>query len=358
MMNNELHNRIDEIANRIKQNGDVSAYLKDRSVSPIVRLLMRLNDLPKANVPTSALARVRSQVLSRIAASEKTFSPAFVRVSYFTRVLKLSTAVLGSLLIVTSLTVGVAVAALQSVPGQPIYPLKKIVENVQLKLAHNEQERAKLQLQFAANRLDELEAVLTRTEDKRIDAEEIQKLVQDAVKNVESGTSAAVSAAQTSEQNKPKVSLANQLVELNNKLQSALVDSEGDVKIELEKALEISRISKEQAIANLERAGLKLEATPISIEEKPATDHVKANGKITALNETSVSIASVKFLLTKDTLYTNLKFSDLKLNLDVSIEGVIKDGKTYAVSITLEMETDVVKPDTELPAEPATDEAQ
>ena len=98
----------------------------------------------------------------------------------------------------------------------------------------------------------------------------MQKIISKTVKDLQASTNAAVAATQVPS-DETNISTLTKLAELGNKqeavLKSATIRIEGEVKEELEKALEISRISKEEAIANIERAGLKVEGQAVILEE-------------------------------------------------------------------------------------------
>src|SRR3989344_765940 len=149
-MPDNIEQLIEEITNRLKQNGDVSDYKKSRQLSGIVTLLTHLNNLPKASVPNADFMRIKDQILDRIAVS-KTDKQKIGWLASIPMALRFSLAAIGSLLIIVGLTLGVAVTAMQSAPGQLSYPLKKIVENIQLKLTPADQQ-PNLQMKFAITR--------------------------------------------------------------------------------------------------------------------------------------------------------------------------------------------------------------
>ncbi|MBX4191518.1 MAG: hypothetical protein KW804_01825 [Candidatus Doudnabacteria bacterium] len=293
-----------------------------------------LQSIAKTKMPDFNSDRIRNQILDRIAIPVE--SGFMTRASAFAPFLRLGAGVMASLLIVVSLTLGVAVAALDSVPGSSIYPLKKIVENIQLKLTPSD-EKSALQLKFASNRVDELQEVLEQKQEGKISAEEADKIIVSTVKDIQKTTAAAVN-------NNPRSkTVVNKLADISNKLKAASVQTEGQVKIDLEKALEDTKISQEEAIKNLEKAGLKVEASPLTI-----SDTITASGKLTAVTIDSASIGTAKFLLTKDTKFVGLEAKDLKAGMLVDIKGEIKDNKSYALQITkvAELKTETVVPDT------------
>jgi hypothetical protein len=322
-MQDNAEQLIEEITNRLKQNGDVSDYKKIRHLSGIVTLLTQLNGLPKASVPNADFMRIKNQILDRIAVPEMDTQKVGWLAS-FPMALRFGLAAFGSLLIVVSLTLGVAVTAMQSAPGQLSYPLKKIVENIQLKLTPKDQQ-SNLQMKFAITRVDELNQILQQQRDGQISAQDAQKIVATTVNDLKKTTNAA--AKSTSSQ--PKPGIVNKLADLSNKLQIASIKSEGEVKIELEKAVQSTQDSQAEAIKNLVEAGIKVDGEPVT------TNTVSASGKLTAVSDVTINIGTAKFLITKDTKYVNLANQDLSVGQIVDIVGEIKDNKTYASQITL-----------------------
>src|SRR5258708_16168691 len=106
-----------------------------------------LKSVSRTQVPAFDFARVRNQILDRISVPQMAKSGVLARLNAFVPYLRMGGGVLASLLIVTSLTLATSVAALQSAPGSMIYPLKKIVENIQLQLVQAPQ-RPHLPLKF------------------------------------------------------------------------------------------------------------------------------------------------------------------------------------------------------------------
>ncbi len=325
-MPENFENLIQEITNSLKANEDVSIYKKNRQLSSFVTLLTHLNSLPHAQVPQPDLMRVKNQILDRITLPQTEQKPKwFSLAGSLPHMLRVGSGIMGGLLIVISLTLGAAVAALNSVPGQTIYPLKKIAESIQLKLTPDA-DKTNLQFKFANNRVDELQQVIQQQQDGQISAKQAQKIVADTVSDLQTSTRAA--AKSTASQ--PKAAVVTKLADLSSKLRIASIHSEGEVKVELEKALQNTRVSKEEAIKNIQQAGIKVEGQPVEID-----DAVSASGKLTGASDTTVSIGSAKFLITKDTTYINTTAKDLQIGQLVDISGEIKDNKSYANRITL-----------------------
>ena len=341
---NETPEQLDKMIEQTKSAANFGMpYKKNNST---ISLIETLNNIPRKNIPAANFERVKLQILERLSAkstaqTQSLLAPANSFLSSLPRFLKISASAVASLLIFTSLTVGAAVAALQAVPGDAIYPLKKVVENIQLQLTNDQGAKANLQIKFAQNRIEELEQVLETNQNGKLSEEEVQKIVTEAVKNIQQTTAAAITA--NANTNSPKATIVNKLADINSKLKTASIHAEGEIKLELEKALAENQITQEQAIENIERAGLKVEEKPLSIDDK--SNLVTTQGKLTLVNKTSVNIGTARFLLTKDTKYVNITLEELGVDQVVKIEGEVKDNKIYAIKITLENQ-----PQTESPA--------
>lgn len=250
----------EQLNDQIKQ-AKAKRYSPDSLISALI-------SIPKAKIPQADLLRVKSQILDRISlpATLKNEKVASGFLGILPRILRISGSVVGAFTILLSLTVGTAAAALESVPGQAIYPVKKIVENVRWQLARSEEQRTSLEIKFANNRIDELEAILKKQKEGKISEAEVQKVLADTTSDIEK-TSQSVN--DSTDEN--KLTLLTKIVDLSNKqsavIQAAQLASEGTITIELEKALESSKLTKEQAIANIEEAGLVVEEQPLTMED-------------------------------------------------------------------------------------------
>lgn len=291
-----------------------------------------LKSLPKNVVPLFDLKRVRTRILDRISLPQPVETS---KAWSWAPILRFGVGAVAGLFVVMSLMMGTAVVALESVPGSAIYPLKRVVENIQLQLTPSDQ-KANLQIKFANNRLLELQQVLEQKQEGKISEEKASAIVANTVKDIQKTTAAAVASSNTTTKS---TTVANKLADLSNKLLAASVKTDGQVKIELEKAVEATQITQAEAIKNIENAGLKVENTPIIIEEP-----VTASGKLTAATTESVSIGTAKFLLNKDTKYIGFTQSELKAGLVVDIIGKIEDNINYAVEIKLTTDTPVISP--------------
>lgn len=351
--------QLDEIIRRVQNHADVSAFQKDPANSGSLNLVAILSNIPKAQIVKPDLMRVRNKILDRISlpsdSSSDTAAIGFNLLRALPRFLRITGGIVGTFTIILGLTLSTAAAALESIPGQPIYPLKKIVENVQMQLASSQEEKTNLQIRFANTRVDELETILQRQKEGKASGEQVQKVVANTTKDLEKTTRTVTDQSK----DQPNVNQLAKIVTLSNKqaavIQAAQVASEGQVKLELAKALESTKTTKEEAIENIERAGLVIEDNPLIMGEPDDTERVTAEGKLTVVTATSVSIGTSQFMLTKDTEYVNIKSADLKAGVAAQITGEVKDKKTYAVKIEVQP-AEPEKPVEQNPAEDPQDE--
>lgn len=321
-MPNDPQQFIEEMILAAKRRQDLSVWLKHPETADTANTILKLETIPRRNVILPDLAALQARVLDKIQAKASARASVWASIP---NMLKTSFALLGSLMIVVSVTMGVAVAALQSVPGQPIYPLKKIVENIELRLTPKSKVAA-LQIQFADNRISELQTVIEQQEQGQLSEQEVQKIVSATVRDIQKNTAAAAK----STANQPQSAILSKFTDISNKLKIASIEASGEVKIEIEKAIQSTQDSKAEAIKSVQEAGLEIEGEPVVIDNS-----VTATGKLTAASETSLSIGTIKFLLTKETKFIGLTIKDLKVGLLVDIRGQIKDNKTYADTVEL-----------------------
>jgi len=319
--------KLNELINRIND-GDFENSLnkKDTLISQVSKLVVALQEIPQKQI-SGDLSRVKDQLFNRIKNYEiKDRRFGFV-LQAMPRIFKVSSVAVASLLLVVSLTVGTVVSANQSVPGDAIYPLKKVVENLQLKIARDDNQRANLQLRFAYNRLEELQSVIDKKDEGRITKQEAETLMVKTVTEISDNTKAIAKS------NLTKTNIVAKLNDLSAKLKTASFENEGQVRIELQQAIAETKISKEQAIKNLERAGMKVEDELILNDE--VSDQVSISGKITIVSELYITVGSTKIYLQKDTKYFGGIAKDLAVDKSVDIITEIRENKSYALQIVI-----------------------
>jgi len=109
-----------------------------------------------------------------------------------------------------------AVAAKNSVPGQPLHSVKKTVEKVELSLTLDDVKKTKVKIKHAEERLEETKVIAEQNPEK-------EKKVKALEKSVEELVSATSEVADDSAENKE---LLEKVVELTDKQESVLTDIE------------------------------------------------------------------------------------------------------------------------------------
>jgi len=104
------------------------------------------------------------------------FLPEFIRKPWVFRSIN-------ALLVVVVLFFGLSTASANSVPGDILYPFKKLTENVQFLLTTGKQDRAELRLTFSEKRLKELSELYRKT--GQVDENLIQAMLKDAEASLE-----------------------------------------------------------------------------------------------------------------------------------------------------------------------------
>jgi hypothetical protein len=121
---------------------------------PAVRVAVMLARGPHPVLSSEAVARIQTRVLGRAASLRR------APVRWNGRLLRWAAAACVALMI---LTVTSATASADSVPGDTLYPVKRLVEQGRLALSSNATD-VSLRLDFADRRLDEFETLLNRGE--------------------------------------------------------------------------------------------------------------------------------------------------------------------------------------------------
>ncbi len=107
--------------------------------------------------PARAISRARALYDATAFQSHRNWS---LHLFAFPRRLALGAALLVVLLF--ALSGGLAYAAQSALPGEPLYPSKTAVEQLQLALVQSKTDRAGLELEFAGRRVDEIQTLATR----------------------------------------------------------------------------------------------------------------------------------------------------------------------------------------------------
>ena len=210
---------------------------------PLLKISADLLNLPKNPVPQPAMQKKFMLVPAKSKA----------RFGWFGFPLL---AGVGSTLVILCL-IGTGYAALQSLPGENLFKVKKSAENLQLKFASSPQAKITLQVEIAQKRLNEAEAVLNNPGSNK---EQQQAVIKELISSTSKTIAAVDNIAKSNpaSENKP---LVNSLENINNKQQEllkeiktddALANSEGAGSAE-ENASKLAEIKKYFAVADSEQ---------------------------------------------------------------------------------------------------------
>lgn len=122
-----------------------------------LRLAESLKSLPKPELSAPAMASIEARLLRR--ANELRRSRQ-ARPQFFPFLVRAAALAMVMVLAAVLLEVGVIFTSLRSLPGSPLYEVKRTVEHIQLTFALNHAERSTLHLLFANRRLDEVTTLL------------------------------------------------------------------------------------------------------------------------------------------------------------------------------------------------------
>lgn len=161
----------------------------------------------------------------------------------FTHINRSSLKTVSILLVVAALLFGgigiTGVAAQSSLPGDTLYPVKTGFEETRLTLTHDAKSRAELQLNFAEQRLEEIGKLVNEGRLNEVDQ---------VVLAFEAAINSAIMEAESLASVDPSVSaelsreITSALTEYTQKLVSLLSKTPDDVKSEVERALETTRL--------------------------------------------------------------------------------------------------------------------
>jgi hypothetical protein len=139
---------------------------------PFLESAQTVRGLDSTPVSVNAITRGRVRVLNRAAQLRKNPAPRAI----FPFVLRLATT---SLLVITIISItgnGLIGASANAIPGDALYPVKRSVEDIRLKLAPDVKDKATIQKEFSSRRIKETEILLS---EKRIETVEFEGQVSD-----------------------------------------------------------------------------------------------------------------------------------------------------------------------------------
>lgn len=197
----------------------------------------------------------------------------------------------GVVAIIVGIVVGPGIAAVSasmgSLPGEPLYGLKRGVEKAQISLALTEKKKAELEIEFVANRVYELHRLTKEQAPSPERAVKIEIALNELKKDTDSvkGRLEKVNAANSGQQQ--TIELAKTITEKSEKYQETLQEASEDSDQDIQEALTTVQKVAIEALDVLADKHKKEQAPTISQEDLGA----KVNGQ---LAQTRASILSLR----------------------------------------------------------------
>jgi hypothetical protein len=327
-----LNNAIQQVRNGENISSVVSAYPAEvqSELRAMLEITTLVSSLPRKSVPTPNHRRLYLQ-----------HSPATSKFGDFFKAFKIAPTILAAFLVVS---LGTALGAQSSLPGDKLFAVKKSYESLQVKLATNPEKRADLQLKIASERFDDAQKVLATNNEanKKVAIAELNQQTSVALSDIKS------TAVSISQQNPDLVKQAETLTKKQTSLISNVGSSLADsnvIKNSQDNNATIHDIKKIIAAAN-EETGAKI--VPI--------DTISTSGTITELKNNSLKIDKNQFALDEKTQITDadnnsIKVTDLNINDAISVEARIHNDKNLAKSISVIAKAPVQKTEAAAPKE-------
>ncbi len=322
MLTHKVDKILDEAIKRMQKGENVSAIVSDYpedmrdSLYNLLSVAKQACDLPKLPYPSPIKRRLYLDVPQQNISIFRFFY--FIRRAY----------PIALVLVLTTFT-GTVSAAMQSLPGDKLFPVKKAFQSAEIKLAQNPERKAKLELNLAEQRLEEVQTVIARTENAEVQVQalgELSKQTEVALEKIK-----AIAGSDGVASNPDLVTKAEEITEKNKKL--IAVANPKAVGAANEKAIahDNTIASIKQIIATAQEAvAASLSTSKISITS--TIDGIKSKSLLVEKNTFEVNEDETIIL---DDKGKKIVLADLNLNDTISIEGEIKDKSTVARKITL-----------------------
>ena len=225
-------------------------------------------------------------------------------------------------------------AAAQSLPGTPLYSLKKAYEIASLKLTTDPDQKITLQLQFTQKRFQEAQAALTvEPKNDRLEAAALSELSSQTQATFNFASSVAATKAIAGKDN----SLLKDLVAINNKQQDLLsnVKSYGEAKTAADQGLKTTTETKKALAAIIATVNEQVFAN--LAHQQP--DAITITGTVSGLEKNKIEVEKNVFIIDANSVVkqvdTTSTSAALKLKDKVSILGVKTDKGLVATQIVI-----------------------
>jgi hypothetical protein len=237
---------------------------------------------------------------------------------------------MSSLLLISAIF-GTSYAAFKSLPGSPLYSLKKTSEQVRLTLATTEEAKANLQVEFVQNRTNEAEKVLqnpeSNSEAKQVALNEMLTQTQATIATVNK----AAKSNSLTQKNNPIVSNLENLAKKQQEMVSQVKSNNTTTLAAATKdnLTKVEEIKKYIQVASNEQTLAKLEADP---------NLVTITGSVAEIVKNIITVEKTSFIITDKTQiqtseYNPVKIFEIKAKDKVKIFGYKENDTLFANQI-------------------------
>jgi hypothetical protein len=323
--NSAFTKELDKAAVRLAHGESLEAVIASapahfqKRLSDLLPVMQAIRSLPLREVPAASHRRLFINHTTQ-------------RISRFTTLIRtLNTSYAISAAVLILIVAGVSTAAAQSLPGSPLFALKKTFQNAQITVvARNPESRAQLELTLANQRLAEAQQVFSDTSsdssDKSQAMQELSSQTQVALNQIQQmASTASVAKDPTIIQN------LESLTKTQASLQ-AQVDPAAAKSNEQQSQKTIANIQSIVAAANGQSPAV------ISAKQQALT-----TGTITAISANSITVDKNVFVLNSATQYfaineTVATIGDFQIGDTVSVMGTVQGETNLATVITLKQQ--------------------
>lgn len=230
--------------------------------------------------------------------------------------------------------------AWSSLPGQPLFAVKRTAENVRLKFIMSSEAKAQLQLAYTQNRLDEAQAILTNPQSNK--QQEIAALQELASQTKTAADSVQQLALNQPLQNnsRPIVSKLENLTKQQDNLIANTHSNDSDVTVAANSAGDASKTASDQ-VTQIKKYLAIAESTqdPIAMADLSSDpDTVSISGLVSKTDKDSLTVEKLQFQITdkteiKDLAGNKVAATDLKTGAKVKVSAKKDHDKLLAQNI-------------------------
>ncbi len=243
----------------------------------------------------------------------------------------------------------ISVGAWISVPGKPLFLVKKTMEQARLELARNPEQKATLQLSLVEKRIREAQTILSsNSTDENSKAAALNELASQTKSAADTVKKVTIEKEKQDPTATPDNQLINSLDNLAKRQEALLATIPQDETMADadEDNLEEPKEKTKTALAEVRH--ILATVNEQTLAEIPTT--VSSSGPILSITASKITVEDNIFSITTETNIfaadgtTGLKITALAEKINVRVEGKGKPGELTAISIFL-LEDPIVKPD-------------